>query len=168
VLVEVCREITFEMLVREDNPNFDAELCHRMLESDVIFCCTPSAVPLFLNSYLMPTDGGAAKRRFISLIGAYKPHMQEIEAATLLPENQILVDSKEACLQEAGELIKTWVRKEHLLGIGELRSRVPSDGDGRENTVFKCVGMGIMDIVIGREILKIVAERGAGIQIERF
>jgi ornithine cyclodeaminase/alanine dehydrogenase-like protein (mu-crystallin family) len=143
-------------------------------EADAVFCCTPSTQPLFSDSYL---GGKGAKRRFLSLIGSYKPHMQEVDSETLLSGDNILVDSREACLAEAGELLMAGVTGGQLVEIGELPILEPEDWDkatetdrpnSSANTVFKCVGMGIMDLVIGREILRLGRDMGVGIEIESF
>jgi ornithine cyclodeaminase/alanine dehydrogenase-like protein (mu-crystallin family) len=141
-------------------------------EADALFCCTPSTQPLFPYSYL---DGKEAKRRFLSLIGSYKPHMQEVDSETLLSGISILVDSREACLAEAGELIQAGVTAEQLVEIGELSVLEPGDWDkatetdnSSANTVFKCVGLGIMDLAASREILKIGRVMGVGIEIPGF
>ncbi|PGG99361.1 hypothetical protein AJ79_08555 [Helicocarpus griseus UAMH5409] len=164
-LGETFPGVAFHAITNEQ-ADFYGRLRQAVGDSDAIFCCTPSTQPLFSESYLRRDD----KARFISLIGSYKPHMQEVDSATLLSGNNILVDSKEACLEEAGELIMANVQREQLVEVGEL----PSPGETNEkrllegNTVFKCVGMGIMDIVIGRELLDIAGERGVGIRIESF
>ena len=151
---------------REDADFGDEQLRDVVSAADAMFCCTPTTVPLFTRDYLQGT-----KRRFISCIGSYKPHMQEIDSTTLLLGGKILVDSKEACLKEAGELIMAGVQEEQLLEIGELDIQGSLEGNtpGTEgNTVFKCVGMGIMDLVVGRELLNIAAEKGVGVKIDEF
>ncbi|EQL30272.1 hypothetical protein BDFG_07215 [Blastomyces dermatitidis ATCC 26199] len=165
-------QITFSSISNEE-PDFDPKLRNILEAADAIFCCTPSSQPLFPDSYLHHGDQSERKTRFISLVGSYKPHMEEIDSATLLSGSNILVDSKEACLEEAGELIKANVQKDELVEVGELP--FPFEGaEGREapllegNTIFKCVGMGIMDIAIGRELLNVARGKGIGIQIESF
>lgn len=136
-----------------------------LASSDAIFCCTPSTEPLFTYDDLTP------KRRYISLIGSYKPHMQEIDSRTLLSGNNgtIYVDSVEACMEEAGELIMAKVDEKQLIELGELDSSTASLGGGEEeNVVFKCVGMGIMDLVIARSLLEMAREQGLGTVVEGF
>ncbi|KAK2845255.1 hypothetical protein FQN49_005903, partial [Arthroderma sp. PD_2] len=111
-------------------------------EADVIFCCTPSTKPLFPHSYLRGEEGEGGKpdrRRFVSMIGSYRPHMHEVDADTLLSGQTLLVDSKQACLAEAGELISAG-----------------------------CVGMGIMDLAVGRELLCLAGDKGVGVPIHGF
>jgi len=162
-------DVSMTVLAKEGTPDFDQRLRSELAASDVLFCCTPSTEPLFPYAYLEPTG----KQRFISLIGSYKPHMQEVDSATLLSGGgKIYVDSKEACLEEAGELIMAKVGEEQLVEIGELF--VP----GKEvdtvtvpdgcNVIFKCVGMGIMDLVVGKTLLDIAGELNIGTQVEGF
>jgi ornithine cyclodeaminase/alanine dehydrogenase-like protein (mu-crystallin family) len=165
-------EVRFELLAKEDTPDFDGKLSQRMYDSDAIFCCTTATKPLFPSSCLEPKHGERGKIRFISLIGSYKPHMQEVEAMTLLCGKKILVDSKEACLREAGEIIQAGVHQDQLTEIGELYAQATGEEATKDfrgcNTVFKCVGMGIMDIVIGRELLNMATENGIGLRVDRF
>ncbi|PGH17448.1 hypothetical protein AJ80_04818 [Polytolypa hystricis UAMH7299] len=172
-VVEGLREqyprVAFHGHVYDDIVGIDVDKMRRneVVRSDVICGCTPSTIPLFHNSHL-----GEGKKRFISLIGSYKPHMQEIDSATLLSATRILVDSKNACLAEAGELIQAGVKRDQLVEIGEIPAGATNDDltsiVGPGNVIFKCVGMGIMDLVIGRELLNMALERGLGIEISEF
>ncbi|PGH09703.1 hypothetical protein GX51_00382 [Blastomyces parvus] len=165
-------QITFNSISNVE-PDFDPKLRNILARADAIFCCTPSTQPLFPDAYLRHGERGEHKIRFISLIGSYKPHMEEIDSATLLSGSKILVDSKEACLEEAGELIKARVHKDQLVEVGELpfpldvaEGKVAPPLEG--NTIFKCVGMGIIDIAIGRELLRVASGKGIGTRIEPF
>ncbi|KKA20927.1 Proline utilization protein PrnX [Rasamsonia emersonii CBS 393.64] len=151
-------KITMRVLAKEDTPDYDTHLRSLLASSDVLFCCTPSTEPLFPYVYLQTTG----RQRFISLIGSYKPHMQEVDTETLLSGGgRVYVDSKEACLEESGELIRAGVREEQLVEIGELFAGgktvtvTPSPG---ENVVFKCVGMGIMDLVVAKTLLSMAVQ----------
>lgn len=143
---------------RED---FDSRLRETLAASDVICCCTPATTPHFPASYL---DDG--KRRFISLIGSYKPSMHEVDAETLLSGDCIYVDTREGCLVEAGELIDAHVTAEQLVEVGELHSDEVFTTE--KNVVFKCVGMGIMDLVIAGELLEMAKEKGVGLTVDDF
>lgn len=149
----------FDLLLKDD-ANYDALLEARLKEARAIFCCTPSVVPHFPASYLDSTP------RFISLIGSYKPHMQEVDAKTILSGERVYVDTKEGCLVEAGELIMANVKEAQLLEIGEL-----SDGavlKDRGNVIFKCVGMGIMDVFMATELLQKAKAKNLGLTVEDF
>ncbi|KAE8380338.1 hypothetical protein BDV26DRAFT_302997 [Aspergillus bertholletiae] len=156
--------VTFHLIAKEDTPDYQQALQTHLASADAIFCCTPSTEPLFSSSYLETRP----KRRFISLIGSYKPHMKEIDANTLLSGGgQIFVDSREACLEESGELQDAKVTEEHLIEIGEYL--VPGGSCIPEgNVVLKCVGMGIMDLTIGRALLQLASDLGLGMSVEGF
>ncbi|KAI0011408.1 proline utilization protein PrnX [Xylariaceae sp. FL0662B] len=154
-------------IAKDQAVNYETDLKAALQDCDAVMCCTPSTEPLFPSSYLAADQNTRPKDRFISLIGSYKPNMQEVDAETLLCGRNIYVDSREACLEEAGEIIKAQVPKEHLIEVGEMLSRQePSPLDG--NVVFKCVGMGIMDVIVASELLNIAREKGIGRTIEDF
>lgn len=160
-------DVAFDFLFKND-PEYEAKLQGRVASADVIFCCTPSTTVHFPYSYL-----AGQKKRFISLIGSYKPHMQEIDAQTVLSgdEGRIYVDTKEGCLAEAGELIMAGVEEGQLVEVGELE-----DGDGQGDTalkdqgnvIFKCVGLGIMDVFMAGELLEMARHKGLGFEINDF
>ncbi|KAI0477286.1 proline utilization protein PrnX [Xylariaceae sp. FL0804] len=155
-------DVTVRLVATDDTPDWKGELGFALADADAIFCCTPSTEPLF--SFADLTAGGEGKpdkRRFISLIGSYKPNMQEVDAATLLSGGRVYVDSREACLEEAGEIIKAGVPPSKLVEVGEAIAQ----GENRfaeDTVVFKCVGMGIMDVVIASELLKMARSKGVG------
>lgn len=155
-LMSIYKQVKFQLVAKEDTPEFDSVLQHHLASADAIFCCTPSTAPLFPFSALAPS----LKKRFISLIGSYKPHMREIDTDTLLSgAGQIFVDSKEACLEESGELIEARVSANQLIEIGKhLGSDESLYPEG--NVVIKCVGMGIMDLVASRLLLEVAKELG--------
>lgn len=170
-LLSAHPHLTISTLAKDDTTpdSYEAQLQQVVGSSDVIFSCTPATEPNFPYSYLC---GEGGKQRFISLIGSYKPHMREIDTETLLSGGgKIYVDSKEACLEESGELILAEVKEDQLVEIGELYGRMGSEAievpDGC-NVVYKCVGMGIMDLVIGKELLELGVERGLGMRVDGF
>ncbi|EOO01139.1 putative proline utilization protein [Phaeoacremonium minimum UCRPA7] len=151
-------DVSFDVLVTSV-PEYDSRLQELLSVSDCIFGCTPATTPHFPNSYL-----SVSKPRFISLIGSYKPSMQEVDGETLLSGGKIFVDSKEDCLIEAGELINAGVREDQLVEIGDIENyeRVART---QTNHVFKCVGLAIMDILAARELLSLAKSKGLGLDI---
>lgn len=152
-------------LAQEDNKDYETTLQSTLANSDIIFSCTPSTDPNF-PSYFLQTS--PPKQRFIGLIGSYKPHMQEIDTETLMTgDGVVYVDSKAACLVESGELIRAGVTESQLVEVGEVYSgsrAVHSNG----NLVFKCVGMGIMDLTIAQKVLDVAVEKGLGMHVDGF
>lgn len=159
-------------LLLKTAPDYDQRLRECLAVADVVCCCTPATTPHFPASYLNQSP----RPRFISLIGSYKPAMREIDSETLLSGagGRIFVDTKEGCLAEAGELIEAHVTEDQLVEIGELLDDSPlpleghGQGHGQGNVVFKCVGLGIMDIVMAGELLGMAKEKGAGVTVDDF
>lgn len=167
--------------------------------ADVIFMCTPSTSPLFPAEHLISSEG-RKKGRYISLIGSYKPHMVELHPTILRhavePDHKhhhhkhadkggvIVVDSLEACLKEAGEIIQAGITAEQLVEVGELimvkkaaMKEIEMGGEGEKglkrwlvagNVIYKSVGLGLMDLCVGEDIVLLARERGVGTTIEDF
>jgi ornithine cyclodeaminase/alanine dehydrogenase-like protein (mu-crystallin family) len=206
--------------------------------SSVIFCTTPSLTPLFPASYLTNPEG-RKKGRYVSAIGSYKPHMCEIHPdiirQNVAPDHgrhfhkhaaqggAIVVDSVEACLKEAGEIIQAGLAPTEVVEIGELvmlkrdaekrrtecqasKSEEGLDERGielgesdnkkkknskkagaaagmhegdkthaslmewlqRGNVIYKSVGLGLMDVVVGADLVRLADERGIGTRIDNF
>lgn len=169
-------------------------------KSDVIFMCTPSTSPLFPAEYLTNSEG-RKKGRYISCIGSYRPHMVEIHPDILrqavAPDHKhhhhkhadkggvIVVDSLEACLKEAGEIIQAGITAEQLVEVGELlmvkkasmREIEMGTGEGEKglkkwlmggNVIYKSVGVGLMDICVGEDLVRLAMERGVGTSVDGF
>ncbi|KAL6238860.1 hypothetical protein BDW75DRAFT_200476 [Aspergillus navahoensis] len=174
-LKTTCPDMEFTTLSKEGNDDFEEHLRDELEMSDVIFSCTPSTEPNFPYSYL----AGSSKARFISMIGSYRPHMQEIDTETLLSGGgTVYVDSREACLEESGELIRAGMTGDQLVELGELYQGGLAENEDEEpqpvkvtegrNVVMKCVGMGIMDLVTGKKLLELGRERGIGVDVDGF
>ncbi|KAH0612084.1 uncharacterized protein H6S33_010136 [Morchella sextelata] len=136
----------FVALAPAGEPGFEGRLREAVGGADAIFCCTPATEPLFPVEYLT-----AERARYVSLVGSYKPHMKEIDPAYLRRKDvAVFVDSKEACLKEAGEVIAAGLKEGDLVEVGNI----PLGEEFGGNLVFKCVGLAIMDLVVGAEVLR--------------
>ncbi|KAJ5221362.1 NAD(P)-binding protein [Penicillium citrinum] len=161
--------ITISSIAKEDTPHYDETLLRELQVCDVIFSCTPSLQPNFSFSALQSVQ----KQRFISMIGSYKPPMHEVDTETLLSGGgKIYVDSKSACLEESGELITAGVRADQLTEMGDLLDSLgPEEGiniPAGSNVIYKCVGMGLMDLVVGKKVLDIGAGQKLGTHVDGF
>ncbi|KAJ9199958.1 hypothetical protein DTO164E3_4415 [Paecilomyces variotii] len=169
-------------------------------KADAIFCCTPSTAPLFPAEFLTSSEG-RRKGRLVCAIGSYKPHMTELHPDVLRDEvtphhsshhhhkharrsGVIVVDTLDACLQEAGEIVQAGVTPQQLVELGELMmvreaARLAMEQGGEEekgllewiesgNVIFKSVGLGLMDLVTGGDLIKLAQERGVGTTVEEF
>lgn len=158
-----------ETLSKEQTPEYEDMLKETLATSDTLFCCTASEVPLFPHKYLESKETSESPRqRFIGLVGSHRPHMQEIGLATLTSgDERVYVDSRDACLEEAGEIIMGGIQKDQLVELGEV---FPSGNDGinasnGDNVVYKSVGIGYMDLVVGKKLLDFAKEEGLGVEV---
>ncbi len=127
-------------------------------DADIVICATTSATPLF--------DGNALKQgTHITAVGTFVPEKREVDTTTIRKAHRIVVDSREACLEEAGDLIipNATIDAE----IGEI---VNGDKQGRQSddeiTFFKSVGVAVQDAVAGAAVLAAAEAEGLGIVVE--
>ena len=132
--------------------------------ADIVVTATTSNRPVF--------DGKQLKEGMhINAIGAFKPEMQEVDEETIR-RSGIFVDSLEACLEEAGDLIiplkKGLIQKAHILAeLGEVAAgRKPGRRNPREITYFKSVGNAVQDAVAAQLALKNAREIKLGMDVE--
>ena len=131
--------------------------------ADVICCSTTSRQPVFSDSAVRPGT-------HINAVGAFTPEMQEIPPATIARAT-VVVDNVDACLEEAGDLIKAMaegvIDQDHW--SRELGQVVSGDAAGRssadEITFFKSVGNSVQDVVVGKRALARAAELTLGIEL---
>ena len=97
----------------------------------------------------------------------------------------VVVDRLEACLKEAGEIRQADLNAEQLVEIGELlmvkkasmREIELGTGDGEKglkkwlmsgNVIYKSVGIWMMVICVGEDLVALAMERGIGTTVEGF
>lgn len=108
---------------------------------DIVCCATTSRTSLFRSQALAP-------HAHVNAIGSFRPDMHELPG-DLLANSYVVVDAREAVLQESGEIIDAVAagvidtQQLHELGFA-LQS--PPQRSGR--TVFKSVGLAIQDWAI--------------------
>ncbi len=133
-------------------------------EADIVVTATNSPQPVFPGKLLAP---GA----HINAIGAFKPEMQEVDDDTILC-SRIFVDSREACLEEAGDLILPL--KKGLIGQTDIQAElgevIAGKRSGRrsheEITYFKSVGIAVQDISVAQAVVRRAAAQGLGQEVD--
>lgn len=105
----------------------------------------------------------------------------------------IIVDTVSGCLKEAGEVIQAKLLPDQVVELGELfmlkreadRRRAEKgehvekgcqfqENSGlmewltRGNVIYKSVGIGLMDVVVGNELIRMARDRGIGTTISDF
>jgi ornithine cyclodeaminase len=132
--------------------------------TDIVVTATTSSRPVF--------DGKLLKEGMhINAIGAFKPEMQEVDEETIC-RARIFVDSVEACLEEAGDLIiplkRGLIQKTDILAeLGEVAAgRKKGRSSPREITYFKSVGNAVQDVSVAQAIYDRARGKNLGQEVE--
>lgn len=132
-------------------------------EADIIVTATNSSSPVFSESLQAGVH--------VNAIGSFKPTMQELPSHAISTADKVVVESKEAALEETGDLqipIKEGVYKESDI-YAELGQIVSGELSGRESkqeiTVFKSVGLAVVDIVVAKYVYEKAIQNGVGTRI---
>ena len=98
--------------------------------------------------------------------------MQELPSHAITSANKVVVESKEAALDETGDLqfpIKEGLFKANAI-YAELGQIISGEKAGRENdeeiTIFKSVGLAVVDIIVAKYLYEKAVEQGMGNKIE--
>ena len=126
--------------------------------ANIVICATTSATPLF--------DGNALRQgTHITAVGTFIPEKREVDTTTIRRASRIVVDSREACLEEAGDLIIP--NAEIDAEIGEIvNGDKPSRQSDDEITFFKSVGVAVQDAVAGTAVLTEAETQALGTIVE--
>ncbi|KZV65609.1 NAD(P)-binding protein [Peniophora sp. CONT] len=133
--------------------------------ASIIVTATPSTTPLFPSSAV---PSGA----HLILVGSWRPDMHEIDTDLVNRAGRIVLDSREACATEAGELIKAGVDFSRTVELGELVQEVEGDKvisnedlakevlQSGEVTLVKSVGVGGQDVAIAKAVADLAEKMG--------
>ena len=156
---EAARKLADEVQTWPDAPEVQVlpPVDEAVRHADVIITATTSKSPLFNGEALKPGT-------HITAIGAFTPEMQEVDQATV-DRARVVVDSREACLAEAGDLIKT--RACIDAEIGEIvNGQAPPRQNSEEITLFKTVGLAVQDAAAAAALLRRAEKRNLGTTID--
>ena len=125
--------------------------------ADLVITATTSATPVFDGNDLKPGT-------HVTAIGSYTPTNREVDAVTVR-RARIVVDSREACLAEAGDIIIPQAKIEAELGeiVNGLKPGRQSD---EEITLFKSVGVAVQDAVAAATVLAQAKVKNLGTVLE--
>lgn len=109
----------------------------------------------------------------------HHPHFKQAKKSGV-----VIVDSLEGCLKEAGEIVQAKLRPEHLVELGELMmikksvmKELELGGEGERglkdwlfkgNVIYKSVGLGLMDLTVGADLIRLAREKGIGVHVDDF
>jgi len=120
--------------------------------ADIVVTTTTSKTPVIRREWL-------GERVHISAIGSFYPDHREIDTATVR-DAKVVVDSREAVLEEAGDLIiplkEGAITEDHIYAeLGELIIGLkPGRTRDDELTLFKSVGLAIQDSAVAALVIK--------------
>ncbi|MCD6263317.1 hypothetical protein J7L60_02760 [Candidatus Bathyarchaeota archaeon] len=142
---EVSRELGVDV--------FPAETGREAVEgADIVVTATTSKTPVIRREWL-------GEGVHISAIGSFYPDHREIDTATVR-DAKVVVDSREAVLEEAGDLIiplkEGAITEDHIYAeLGELIIGLkPGRTRDDELTLFKSVGLAIQDSAVAALVIK--------------
>ena len=153
----------------------DSQLKDAVRDADVICTATSSEKPLFPSEWVSPGT-------HLNLVGSFTPHMHEVDSDLINRAWKVVVDSRDACASEAGELLaagKAINPHASLIELGELVEKgtdgkvvpvaLPRDLRVRNGvTIFKSVGVGLQDVAIASLVLSRAESMGYGTWIENY
>ena len=157
--LSASQKLADEVVTWEEAPavNLVSNSKEAIQDADIIITATTSSKPVF--------DGHGLKAgTHITGVGSYTPQMQEVDETTVR-RARIVVDSRDACLAEAGDLIipKATVDAE----LGEIINGIkPGRHSDEEITFFKTVGVAVEDAAAAAAILFEAETNGLGKVIE--
>ncbi len=161
---------SFEQRLRQLEPSLAArvipagDLATALRESDVICTATTSRSPIFSDADLKPGV-------HINAIGAFTPEMQEIPPETVA-RAYVVVDSVEAALAEAGDLIKPLkqglISRDHVKAeLGQIvAGQAPGRTGAEQITLFKSVGNAVQDVIVAARAVREAQASGRGQQFD--
>ncbi|MGN4444774.1 ornithine cyclodeaminase family protein [Bacillus cereus group sp. MYBK79-1] len=133
-------------------------------EADIIVTTTNASTPVFSEKL--------QKGVHVNAVGSFRPNMQELPSHAITSATKVVVESKEAALEETGDLqvpIQEGLFKASDI-YAELGQIISGERAGRENdeeiTVFKSVGLAVVDIIVAKYLYERAVEQGVGNRIE--
>ena len=129
--------------------------------ADVICCATTSFEPIFSAGWVSPGT-------HVSAVGSFQKGMVELPPEIFAAAALVAVDSREAALQEAGDLVAAidaqLLAADGFVEIGTIDASWAAARDRSAITVFKSVGLAIQDLAAAELVMGNLArsEGGAG------
>ena len=129
-------------------------------DCDIICTATTSKKPIFKGEWV-------EEGTHINGIGSHIPEARELDT-TIIKRAKIIVDSYDACLKEAGDLIipikEGAISKDHIYAdLGEIiTGKKIGRKDEKEITLFKSVGLAIQDASTALKAYQTAIKMGVG------
>lgn len=145
--------------------NVVPEANQAVVGADIVITATNATTPVFSADAI---SAGV----HINAIGSFQPHMQEIPTDVLTKADKVIVEGKEAALAESGDLLLPiqegfFSSQQVYAELGEIADgQKPGRETTNEVTLFKSVGLAVMDVGVAWAIYKKARQAGIGQEIE--
>jgi len=133
-------------------------------QADIVIAATTSETPVVRGEWLR-------EGTFVAAVGAHSPHSRELDDAVIKRAAQCVIDSREDCLDRAGDFL--FPISNGLLSrdeVAELSEVVSGKRKGRTSAadiiVYKSSGAPIQDIVTAQHIQQRAEAAGIGVNVE--
>ena len=174
--------VDFSLAMTLNSDGSKADLSVLVRAANIIVTVTSSTEALFPSSAVSPGTR-------LVLVGSYTPKMREIDDDLVRRAGIIVVDSKEACGHEAGELISAGIKDDQLIELGTLVNdpdAAKTAGKGGDVVIFKSVssdfamiwllrssangqvGLGIQDVAIAKLVFDDAEKKSIGSKITGY
>ena len=133
-------------------------------DADIIVTCSSATEPVFDGNWI-------CEGSHINAIGSHRKNVRELDT-TIVKRSKLVVDSKQACLTEAGDIMipieEGAITENHIYAdLGEIiiGRKLPRVADS-EITLFKSVGLAIQDASTASIAYKRAIEKQVGKVVE--
>ena len=156
-----CKQVSADLKV-DAVPVSSPELAVK--DSDIVVTASTSKTPVLNGDWL---DKGT----HVNAIGSHTPDSRELDA-TAIKRAKVVVDSRDAALKEAGDLMipisQGIISPDHI--YAELGEIITGRKIGRESeddiTLFKSQGLAIQDVSAASKVYEIAVKKGLGKTLE--
>jgi ornithine cyclodeaminase/alanine dehydrogenase-like protein (mu-crystallin family) len=118
--------------------------------ADIVCCATTSAQPIFSADWISPGT-------HVNAVGSFRLEMVELPPELFRRASVVAVDSREAALEEAGELVAAigagLLAPDGFIEVGEIDSGWAATRDPSAITIFKSVGLAIQDVAAAELVM---------------
>lgn len=163
--------------------------------ANAVFCTVGSRSPMFRLAHVLGSGNTKRKRApFVAAIGSWQADMIQLDPEMLRYAithpgggckgglGSILVDDRDQCLANIGELVQSGLGPEQVVEVGEIlswqrgiqKAQPSADDQARELwlsegfVVYKSIGVGLTDLAIANSVLSVARASKAGIAIPDF
>jgi len=130
---------------------------------DIVITATTAREPVLLGEWL-------AEGTHLNVTGSNFLAKSEVDVEVIRRSTLITVDSKDQAKLEAGDFVEAmrlnviiWSDVFDFAPV--MVGRYPGRESPQDITLFKSLGLGVEDVAVGVEVLKLARERGLGIEL---